>query len=83
MIEKIFARIENGVVVNTAVSIDSEINLKWFVESLGGDWVEADTSDEVSVGWVYSEQVGKFIPPKPGDNFELDETTCLWVEVEA
>jgi len=33
------------------------------------------------IGYKYDEELDAFIPPKPTEgNWELDETTCSWVE---
>lgn len=33
------------------------------------------------IGWVYDETLDKFIPAKPGDNFEFNEESYVWEEV--
>jgi hypothetical protein len=34
------------------------------------------------IGFTYDEERDAFIPPKPEEgNWELDEETCLWIEV--
>ena len=33
------------------------------------------------IGFTYDEVKDAFIPPKPGENFTLNETTCLWEEI--
>ena len=34
------------------------------------------------IGFTYDFERDAFIPPKPEDNWVLDETTLLWVEVK-
>jgi len=35
-----------------------------------------------AIGYTYDEERDAFIPPKPEEgNWELDEETCLWIEV--
>lgn len=31
------------------------------------------------IGGIYDEERDAFIPPKPSDDYELDEETCRWV----
>ena len=33
------------------------------------------------IGFTYDSVRDAFIPPKPEGNWELDEETCLWIEV--
>ena len=32
------------------------------------------------IGYTYDPDRDAFIPPKPGDNYVLDEQTCEWIE---
>ena len=32
------------------------------------------------IGYIYDAQRDAFIPPRPADDWQLDEVTCLWVE---
>lgn len=32
------------------------------------------------IGYFYDEALDAFIPPKPGDNYTLDVSTCTWKE---
>lgn len=34
------------------------------------------------IGYTYDENLDAFIPPKPGDDWVLDEETFAWVKVE-
>jgi hypothetical protein len=35
------------------------------------------------VGWLYNSNFDAFIPPKPGDEYILDESTYSWVLTES
>jgi hypothetical protein len=63
------------------------------VENLGGRWIKTsyNTSGGIhlnggvplrknyaGIGYKYDEQRDAFIPPKPNENYVLNEETCLW-----
>jgi hypothetical protein len=55
----------------------------WFVENLGGRWVQTSYSasfrkNYAGIGYTYDEELDAFIPPKPFDSWVLDEETCQW-----
>lgn len=45
------------------------------------DQSKAFRKNYAGIGYTYDEDRDAFVPPKPGDNFILDETSCLWIEV--
>jgi hypothetical protein len=54
-------------------------NTRGGVHALGGTPFRGNYA---GIGFTYDETLDAFIPPKPGDDWVLDEDTCLWVEVE-
>ena len=83
-----FAKIEDGKVVRVIRAEQDVVN------DLGGKWIQVsyNTSGGVhaqggvplrknypSVGDTYDEVRDAIIPPKPHDNFILDEASCLWI----
>ena len=71
---------------------------QWLIDNLGGTWVKTSYNtiegkhrfggtpfrkNHAGIGWTYDEERDAFIPPKPEEgNWELDEETCLWIEVK-
>lgn len=53
--------------------------------NLGGIWKQTSYNNRIrknyaGIGFTYDEVRDAFIPPKPGDNYILNEDTCLWEE---
>jgi len=53
--------------------------------NLGGIWKQTSYNNRIrknyaGIGFTYDEIRDAFIPPKPGDNYILNEDTCLWEE---
>ena len=53
--------------------------------NLGGIWKQTSYNNRIrknyaGIGFTYDEIRDAFIPPKPGDNYILNEDTCLWKE---
>lgn len=86
-----YAQVENGTVVNVIVA-DSD-----FISSGAvGDpvnWIETDfptntnliplfRKNYANIGYTYDSERDAFIPPKPGDNYVLNELTCRWDPTE-
>jgi hypothetical protein len=51
--------------------------------NLGGIWKQTSYNNRIrknyaGIGFTYDEIRDAFIPPKPGDNYILNEDTCLW-----
>ena len=46
------------------------------------DQTKAFRKNYAGIGYVYDEDRDAFIPPKPGDDWVLDETSCLWQSPE-
>jgi hypothetical protein len=81
-----FAEIdENNIVVRVLVGDNSMPNegYDWFVENLGGRWVQTSYNRNfrknfAGIGFTYDEQRDAFIEPQPYQSWVLNEETCLW-----
>jgi hypothetical protein len=67
---------------------ESEASGQAFIASLSlkGEWLQASYRGSFrgnfpAIGFTYDEELDAFIPPKPGDNYVLDESTYSWIEV--
>lgn len=76
---------ENNVVIRVLVGDNNAPNegYDWFVENLGGRWVQTSYNGNfrvhfAGVGFTYDEKLDAFIPPKPFESWVLNEQTCLW-----
>ena len=45
------------------------------------DQSKAFRGNYAGIGFTYDADLDAFIPPKPGDNYILDESTYSWIEV--
>lgn len=67
--------------------VESEAKGIDFCHSLfGGNWKQTSYNGNMrknyaGIGFTYDPVRDAFIPPKPGDNWVLDEATCQWAEV--
>jgi hypothetical protein len=81
-----FAEIdENNIVIRVLVGDDSLPNEghDWFVENLGGRWVQTSYNGKIrknfaGTDFVYDEERDAFIAPKPFASWILNEDTCRW-----
>jgi hypothetical protein len=81
---------ENNVVVRVLVGDNNMPNegYDWFVETLGGRWVQTSYNGNfrknyAGIGYTYDESRDAFIPIKPAEGeYTLDEDTCRWVKQE-
>jgi len=81
-----FAEIdENSIVVRVLVGDNNAPNegLDWFVENLGGTWIQTSYNATIrknyaGIGFTYDEERDAFIPPKPYDSWLLVEETAQW-----
>jgi len=55
--------------------VQTSYNTKGGVHSLGGTPLRKNFA---GVGFTYDPQKDAFIPPKPGNDWVLNEETCLW-----
>jgi hypothetical protein len=84
-----FAEInENNVVVRVLVGDNDMPNegYDWFVETLGGRWVQTSYNGNfrknyAGIGYTYDESRDAFISIKPAEGeYILNEDTCRWME---
>jgi hypothetical protein len=80
---------ENNIVLQVTVGSNDheDEGYQWLIDNFGGTWVKTSYNRTIrknfaGIGFTYDEVRDAFIPPKPeiGD-WELDEETCLWIEI--
>jgi hypothetical protein len=81
---------ENNVVLQVLVGDNNDPagdeGYQWFVDNLGGRWVQTSYSGRIrknyaGIGYFYDEARDAFIAPKPEchpDKVVFDEETCIW-----
>lgn len=67
---------------------------QWLIDNLGGTWVKTSYNtvagihiaggtpfrkNYAGVGYTYDETLDAFLPPKPHDNWIIDEATGTWI----
>ena len=68
-----YAKIQDGIVVNTIICNDAEIGL------LPGVHVKVEEStNRAEIGYEYITEKNKFKSPQPYPSWTLNEDTCLW-----
>lgn len=82
-----FAKVENGIVVDSVVAEQEHI------DSLEGVWIQTSYNTQggvhtnggtplrknyAGIGYTYDRQRDAFISPKPYESWILNEDTCLW-----
>ena len=81
-----FAKVNDENIVLEVLVTDNDYpneGYDWLVETFGGRWIQTSYNARISknfagIGFTYDEGRDAFIPPKPFDSWELDET-CKWV----
>ena len=81
-----FAEInENNIVLRVLVTDNDFPNegYDWLVENLGGTWVQTSYNGKIrknfaGKGFYYDAERDAFIPPKPFESWDLNETICQW-----
>jgi len=88
-----YAKVLNGKVIKVIVAEPEFFNT--FVDDSAGEWIETSYNtfggqhklggtplrkNYASIGYTYDQERDAFIPPKPFDNWVLNEDTCLWEE---
>ena len=86
-----FAKVRDGVVVDVIVAEPSFFQS--FVDNSPGAWIQTSYNtyggvhatggtplrmNFAGIGFTYDPTRDAFIPPRPGDNWVLNESTCLW-----
>jgi hypothetical protein len=91
-----YAKIENGIVVQVNVIDEDyfEANKKtrykgtWVQTSYntrGGEHLLGATplrKNFAGIGYTYDKVRDAFIPPKLGENYQLNDKTCLWEQIK-
>jgi hypothetical protein len=80
---------ENNTVLRVTVGDNNEPDegYQWLIDNLGGTWIKTSYNGNIrknyaGIGYTYDEERDAFIPPKPTEgDWELDEETCLWIEI--
>ena len=80
---------KNNIVLRVTVGSNDEPDegYQWLIDNLGGTWIKTSYNGNIrknfaGIGFSYDEERDAFIPPKPEGDYELDDETCLWVEVK-
>lgn len=81
-----FAQVNDENIVLQVLVTDNDYpneGYDWLVETFGGRWIQTSYNARIrknfaGIGFTYDEARDAFIPPKPFDSWELDET-CNWV----
>ncbi len=86
-----FAKVRDSVVVDVIVADSSFFDS--FVDSSPGAWIQTSFNTRggvhstggtplrknfAGIGFSYDTDRDAFIPPRPGDDWTLNEATCLW-----
>jgi hypothetical protein len=87
-----FAKVVDGIVTQVIVAEPEFFDT--FVDSSPGEWVQTSYNtyagqhpegkplrkNYAGIGFTYDKERDAFIPPKPEDDWVLNEETCLWEE---
>jgi hypothetical protein len=81
-----FAQVNDENIVLQVLVTDNDYpneGYDWLVETFGGRWIQTSYNSRIrknfaGIGFTYDEGRDAFIPPKPFESWELDET-CTWV----
>lgn len=68
--------IDSGAVGHPARWIQTSYNMYGGIHTRGGSPLRKNFA---AVGYMYDRSRDAFIPPRPYDNFILDEDACLWI----
>ena len=85
-----FAKVVDGIV--TQVIVAEQDFFDTFVDTSPGEWIQTSYNtyggqhpegrplrkNYAGIGYTYDPVRDAFIPPKPGDNWVLNEETCQW-----
>jgi hypothetical protein len=85
---------ENNIVIEVIVGVDENELIEgldpetWYGNFRGQTCKRTSFNNKIrfnyaGIGYFYDELKDAFIPPKPGDNFVFDETTCTWISTNA
>jgi hypothetical protein len=71
--------IDTGAVGNPASWIQTSYNTYANVHILGGTPLRKNYA---GIGYTYDRILDAFVPPKPGEDYILDEDKCIWIKAE-
>lgn len=90
-----FAKIENGLVVQVIVVSDKDtadeqgfekesIGTAFCERLFGGEWKQTSYNGKIrknyaGIGYSYDPVLDAFVPPKPGEGWNLDPATAQWI----
>lgn len=86
-----FAEIDSSNIVLRVVVIDDAHEAdgeNWCANFFnGGIWKQTSYNGNMrknyaGIGYTYDSTRDAFIPPQPEGNYQLNETTCLWEEID-
>ena len=85
-----FAELDkNNVVIRVLVTSNDEPDegYSWLIENLGGTWVKTSYNGNIrknfaGIGFTYDTERDAFIQPRPEGNWQLNEETCQWVNLD-
>ena len=86
-----FAEINSDNIVIRVVDVDDIYEAdgeNWCKDFFGGNWKQTSYNGRIrknyaGIGYSYDSNRDAFVPPKPSGNYELNEVTCAWEEVDA
>jgi len=67
--------IDSGLVGDSSSWIQTSYNTKGGIHAFGGTPLRKNYA---GIGFTYDAERDAFIPPKPYDSWNLNESTCLW-----
>jgi hypothetical protein len=70
--------IDTGAVGDPSTWIQTSYNTQAGVHLLGGTPLRKNYA---GLGYTYDKERDAFIPPKPGEDYVLNEDTCVWQQV--
>jgi hypothetical protein len=70
--------IDSGAVGDPSTWIQTSYNTQTGVHLLDGAPLRKNYA---GLGYTYDPQLDAFIPPKPGEDYVLDQDTCVWQQV--
>ncbi len=86
-----FAKVRDGIVIDVIVAEPAFFDS--FVDSSPGQWIQTSFNTRggvhssggtplrknfAGIGFSYDADRDAFIPPRPGDDWTLNDATCLW-----
>lgn len=75
-----FVSLIGGRWVQTSYNTVGGIHMDPMTGKPSADQSKALRFNFAGIGYTYDPARDAFIPPKPADDWQLDEATCLWVE---